>query len=314
MKFQLGEFVRFVEEKYEGIITKIISDDMVGVTGDDDFEIPVQVSKITYVHGREPDRKEVHETTDETPQSGEFKTHGIQLAVVPDLSKSSAVTFFVINQTSWQLLLSLSTEKNHQYKGEYAGLLGPRSATKIYAANLGEIELWPSFIFSALYFTKQSVAPLKPLQLTKKFKGKDFSGSKSKTDIINQQAWIIEMDEPEPKIDPEKLKESFFKPTTEKQQIEKPSKEVDLHIEKLRDDHQFLSNRQILEVQIKQFQTSLDAAIVHKLPSIIFIHGTGNGTLKQEIHKALGKHQQVKTFMDARKEKFGYGATEVMLK
>ena len=96
--------------------------------------------------------------------------------------------------------------------------------------------------------------------------------------------------------------------------IEKPAKEVDLHIEKLRDDHDFLDKQEMMQIQLACFKKNLDAAIVHKLDSIIFIHGVGNGSLRHEIHKVISKHVQVKTFMDARKEKFGYGATEVFFK
>ena len=132
--------------------------------------------------------------------------------------------------------------------------------------------------------------------------------------LIKQQAWLIRLDEAELVIDAEKLKESFFKPAEEKREIEKPVHEIDLHIEKLRDDYQFLSNSEMLNIQLTAFRKALDAAIVHKLPAITFIHGVGNGTLKTELHKIVGKHPQVQTFMDARKEKFGYGATKVLLK
>ena len=119
---------------------------------------------------------------------------------------------------------------------------------------------------------------------------------------------------PELVIDPQKLKESFFKPAGEKAEIVKPSAEVDLHIEKLRDDHLFLKGSEILGIQLAHFNKTLDAAIVHQLPEIVFIHGAGNGILRHELHKALSKNNKVQTFMDARKEKFGYGATKVMLK
>ena len=126
---------------------------------------------------------------------------------------------------------------------------------------------------------------------------------------------MIQIDEPELVIDAEKIKESFFKPAEEKQPaIVKPVSEVDLHIEKLRDDHQFLSSSEILNIQTNHFKKALDAAIVHQMPDITFIHGTGNGILKHELHKLLSKHPKVQTFMDARKEKFGYGATKVVLK
>jgi dsDNA-specific endonuclease/ATPase MutS2 len=65
---------------------------------------------------------------------------------------------------------------------------------------------------------------------------------------------------------------------------------------------------------MEHFRTSLDAAIVHQFPDIVFIHGVGNGILKHEIHKALSINKRIQTFMDAHKDKFGYGATKVILK
>jgi dsDNA-specific endonuclease/ATPase MutS2 len=115
-------------------------------------------------------------------------------------------------------------------------------------------------------------------------------------------------------IDAQKLKESFFNSPGEKTIIEKPATEIDLHIEKLRNDHLFLNSGEILNIQLAHFHKGLDAAIVHQLPEIIFIHGSGNGILRHEIHKLLSKNQKIETFMDARKEKFGYGATRVVLK
>jgi hypothetical protein len=154
----------------------------------------------------------------------------------------------------------------------------------------------------------------KPILFSEKFKAKDFSGTKKHDAILGKEAWMIQIDSEVPLIDPQKLKESFFRPSSEKIEIPNPGKEVDLHIEKIRDDHQFLKNSEILDIQLNHFKKNLDAAIVHKLQSIIFIHGTGNGTLRNEIHKIISKHPQVKTFMDAHKEKFGYGATEIVLK
>jgi len=153
-----------------------------------------------------------------------------------------------------------------------------------------------------------------PLVINEKFKAKDFSGAKKIVPVLNQQGWLIRLDEPELVIDAEKLKESFFQSPEEKVILDKPGSEVDLHIEKLRNDYQFLNSSEILKIQLDAFHKALDAAIVHQLPEIVFIHGAGNGVLRHEIHKLLGKHQKIQTFMDARKEKFGYGATKVLLK
>ncbi len=316
MKFKLGDFVRFVEERREGIITRIIDEQMVGVTDEDDFEVPVPVSKITHVYGqtKHEARGEDEPEKEKYIPAEEFRQKGVYLAVIPDQAKTSVVHFHLINETSFKLYATLTIEKQDKFKGEFAGIIASAGFFKVFTASLNELSLWPKLYFQILFFTPQNIPPVTPLLFEEKFKAKDFSGSKKQIPGSKQQGWLIRIDEDELKVDPEKLKESFFKPTEEKKTIEIPKKEIDLHIEKLRDDYQFLSNSEILRTQLEVFKKSVDAAIVHKLPTLIFIHGIGNGTLKNGIHKALGKHPQVKTFMDARKEKFGYGATEVIFK
>jgi len=315
MKYKLGDFVRFVDEKMEGFVTRIIDEQMIGVTGEDDFEIPVLASKVTSVHGYEPaGAAKVASVNEEPALTGEFQTKGVYLAVVADAKANSVVHFHLINDTSFHLPATLATEKQNLFKGEYAGIIAPKAAEKIYSAQLADLQLWPKFIFNILFHTAKNVEPPAPLVVNEKFKAKDFAGSKKPVPVLNQQGWLIRLDEPEMVIDAQKLKESFFKTPEEKAVLEKPKTEIDLHIEKLRDDHQFLSSAEILNVQLDHFHKTLDAAIVHQLPEIIFIHGAGNGTLRNEIHKSIGKHPKVQTFMDARKEKFGYGATKVLLR
>ncbi|MBB5395388.1 DUF2027 domain-containing protein [Mucilaginibacter sp. AK015] len=314
MRYKLGDFVRFVDEKLEGYVTNIIDEQMIGVTVEDDFEIPVLASKVTYVHGHGAASHD-EEYVPEVKPTGEFKSKGIHVAVVADAKANALVHLYMVNETSYQLLASLTTQRQKDYKGEFAGIIEPNGVAKVYSAKLSELQLWPKFIFQVIFFTKQNQPAVEPLNVSEQFKAKDFSGAKKLVPFIKQQGWMIQLDEPELIIDAEKLKESFFKPAEEKQQtVAKPVAELDLHIEKLRDDYQFLSSSEILNIQTDHFKKALDAAIVHQMPDITFIHGTGNGILKHELHKLLSKHPKVQTFMDARKEKFGYGATKVILK
>ncbi|HEX7365698.1 MAG TPA: Smr/MutS family protein [Pelobium sp.] len=314
MKYQLGEFVRFVDERREGYITKIINEEMVGVTGDDDFEIPVMVSNITRVHGHSSNPEISSTQTQENSIATNFVDRGVFIAAVPDANKGSIVHFYLINQSSYQLSASLKILTKEVYKGVFIGEIGASKSVKVYSAALPELDLWPTLYFQVLFYTAQNVAPKKPLEIKFKFKAKDFSGSKQQVPVMKTNGWLFRMDEPELIIDADKLKESFFKPSEEKAKVLKPAKEIDLHIEKLRDDHQFLSKKEMLDIQLAHFNSSLEAAIVHNFESIIFIHGAGNGSLQHEIHKAVSKNPAVKTFMDAQKEKFGYGATKVILK
>lgn len=315
MKYKLGDFVRFVDEKMEGFVTRIIDDQMIGVTGEDEFEIPVLASKVTTVHGYEPAGTKAAANTSEEPViPGEFEKRGIYAGVVADAKANSVVHFHLVNNTSFQLLATLTTELQQVFKGEFAGIIAPKSAVKIYSAQLADLQLWPRFIFNIICSTKQNIEPPAPLVVNEKFKAKDFSATKKAIPLLTEPGWLIRLDEPEMVIDAQKLKESFFKSPEEKLVLDKPAKEIDLHIEKLRDDHQFLQSSEMLNIQLSHFHKALDAAIVHQLPDMVFIHGAGNGTLRNELHKALGKHPKVQTFMDARKEKFGYGATKVVFK
>jgi hypothetical protein len=314
MRYKLGDFVRFVDEKLEGYVTRIIDEQMIGVTVEDDFEIPVLASKVTYVHGHGAASHDEDYVAPTNLPAGEFKSKGVHIAVVTDAKANALVHLYLVNETSYQLLTAVTTEQQKTLKGEFAGIVEPQSSAKIYSAKLSDLQLWPKFIFQVLFFTRQNQPSVAPLNVTEQFKAKDFAGAKKLVPILKQQAWLIQLDEPELVIDAQKLKESFFKPAQEKQEVQKPVSELDLHIEKLRDDYQFLSSSEILNIQTENFKKALDAAIVHQMPDITFIHGTGNGILKHELHKLLSKHPKVQTFMDARKEKFGYGATKVILK
>ena len=312
--FKIGDYVRFIDEKREGYITKIIDELTVGVTDTDGFEIPVAKGNLTYVHGHHSNADTANNAMPTQQVDEKFVADGIYLAVAEDNKASVVAHFTLVNRTSYQLLLTLKTEKAGIYKGEFAGIIQPKTSVQVYTANLGDLDNWPNFTFQALYFTPTNKQPQKPLQLEKRFKSKDFSGSKNQITEINKYGWLIRLDEPALVIDAQKLKESFFNVKEDKPKVQKPAQEVDLHIEKLRDDHHFLSQSEILNEQLSAFKKTLDAAIVHQMPSIVIIHGVGNGTLRDQIHKAISKHPQVRTFMDAKKEKFGYGATEVIFK
>jgi len=315
MKYKLGDFVRFVDEKMEGFVTRIIDDEMIGVTGEDDFEIPVLASKVTTVHGYQSNASIKNNTTEEHAiPVAEFKTKGVYIGMVSDPKANSVVHFHLINDTSFQILLSLTAEKQQVFKGEYASVIAAKSTTQIYSAQLADLQLWPKFIFNVLFYTTQNMQPIAPLTVSEKFKAKDFAGAKKQLPLLNQPGWLLQLDEPEFIIDALQLKESFYKPAEEKVKTEKPVQEIDLHIEKLRDDYQFLNGAEILTIQLAMFNKALDTAIVHQLPDVTFIHGAGNGVLKHELHKLLSKNNKIQTFMDARKEKFGYGATKVILK
>ena len=86
---------------------------------------------------------------------------------------------------------------------------------------------------------------------------------------------------------------------------------IDLHIEKLIDRYDHLSNFEILTIQLTEFEKWFDLAQLHHLPSLTIIHGVGTGKLKGEIHDLLKVKKGVKNFINQYSDFYGYGATEV---
>lgn len=212
MNLNLGDFVRFVDENISGYITRIIDKDTIGVTDSNDFEIPVLASKVTLVHGDIPEENAVVSNRAQAVASVEtFKTEGVYLALITDQHSAAIAHFHLLNETSFQLLATLTTAKAGHFKGEFAALVAPGTAKKIFSANLGDMQLWPEFRIDILFSTPADIEPLPALQYKQQLRGKDLSVAKVDIPLLKQKGWLIRLDEPEPLIDAQKLKESFFK-------------------------------------------------------------------------------------------------------
>ena len=73
---------------------------------------------------------------------------------------------------------------------------------------------------------------------------------------------------------------------------------VDLHIEKITDKYEGLSNFEILTMQLNTFEKYYDLAVAHKQKMFTVIHGIGEGKLKDEIHDILKLKKEVKSFVN----------------
>lgn len=96
-----------------------------------------------------------------------------------------------------------------------------------------------------------------------------------------------------------------------RQHLEPPRSVIDLHIEKICDDWQHMSNYEILSLQLKTFEKYYHLSVIHRQPSLIVIHGVGEGVLRNEIHDILRLKKEVKSFVNQFHPAYGYGATEI---
>lgn len=91
-----------------------------------------------------------------------------------------------------------------------------------------------------------------------------------------------------------------------------PKMEVDLHINQLVKNPKQLGNYEMLNLQLETAKRQLDFAISKRIQKVVFIHGVGEGILKEELGYMFGKYDNVK-YYDAEYQKYGLGATEVYI-
>ncbi len=91
-----------------------------------------------------------------------------------------------------------------------------------------------------------------------------------------------------------------------------PKMEVDLHIHQLTESDKGMSNYDMLNLQLETAKRQLEFAIRKRIQKVVFIHGVGEGVLKEELKYLFGRYENVK-YYDADYQKYGLGATEVYI-
>lgn len=103
------------------------------------------------------------------------------------------------------------------------------------------------------------------------------------------------------------------KPQTSKpKERNAPKMEVDLHIQQLTKSYKGLSNYDMLNLQMDAAKRQLEFAIRNRIQKVVFIHGVGEGVLKEELKYLFGRYENIK-YYEADYQKYGLGATEVYI-
>lgn len=87
--------------------------------------------------------------------------------------------------------------------------------------------------------------------------------------------------------------------------------EIDLHIESLLDDTTGMDAKAILDYQLKTVRKTMEAHLKEKGRRIVFIHGKGDGVLRNALIKQLKTQYRTCTHQDASFQEYGFGATMV---
>lgn len=316
----VGDRVRLMSGREEGIITRILDNNIVEVAIDNDFTIPVSRREIVLIAPEEAKAFRSSEPEYAKPASRKeppapvLAEKGIYLALVHQSDELLAAT--VLNNTDYDILFTSGEEREGRYRGLQNDKLNPKASRVVGHYHLKDFEKWPTLIIQFLQHRNGGPNLFEPVTKKVLFRANSFYKSKKTAPILNKAAYLFQLDTKPVSVDPDKILEQLSeKPAAqENSKVKAPEHEVDLHIDKLVEDHSDMSNTAMLKLQLDRFQDALDRAIAANMHEIIFIHGSGNGVLRKEIHKLLSRAPGIRHYEDAKKEKFGYGATLVRLR
>ncbi len=207
MNFKIGDLVRFVDEPIEGHITSFMKDGLVGVTDDTGFEIPVASQKITLVHGNM--RHVEDELEEQAIPTGKFIEKGIYLALTGE-QKDGLVKFFLVNETSYELLVSVVEVQGSKHTGIYANIVPAREYHQIYTANFSTLHKWPGMDFQIIRTSRKQHTAVPVIEKSIKIKALDLINSKEHSEVLPEKAWLYELDKVEENIGLDKLKDHFI--------------------------------------------------------------------------------------------------------
>lgn len=88
---------------------------------------------------------------------------------------------------------------------------------------------------------------------------------------------------------------------------------IDLHIEALLDDTTGMSNAAILSYQVDKFNEVMQSNLKYRGKKIVFIHGKGEGVLRNRLEGELKYRYAGFVYQDASFREYSYGATQVTI-
>ncbi|NVJ85815.1 MAG: Smr/MutS family protein [Algoriphagus sp.] len=313
----IGDRVRLLHGKEEGIIKKISSSGRIEVEIEDGFIIPALKSEAVVIHAAESTyfgEKESSSEKEEMPLPiSAPKDQGIYLGFVPINDQN--LSLYLINDSKSEYLSHISEVFGTNQRTLLAERIRPGEAKKFDDRLIKEMNEWPAFLLRFLPIQHKLETAKHPFERQLKIKPTQFFKHLSDLPILGKRGYSFHLEQTTQELDIQKLNQELesIQPKPALEPVPKPATRIDLHIEELVFNPEKLSNSEMLRIQLEHFEKTLNQAIASGMHEITFVHGIGNGVLRKEIHKRLSQLTNIQYFQDTQKDQWGYGATLVRI-
>ncbi|GJM31866.1 MAG: mannonate oxidoreductase [Saprospiraceae bacterium] len=344
MLFSIGTKVKFLHSSDEGVVTGLLSEEMVNVLlKGEDMEIPVFVEDLIRIEDEQPTvkakivpgPKPKTITPPESPpaeiQYTILKSVGLQLAFEPIPHKDGTVEkykIFLINDTKYHLLVTFVLYLQGQQKIRFNGKLNGVALLPVGELAFDQLNDGPEVSIESWRLTTEGTGS--KLEKKLKIKAKQFFRRKVTAPLLNKPVHLFRIFEDLKTSDFRNPKSEDLQSYTKRnvrpsakppesiynlfdvQEFAEFIPEIDLHIEKLVANSTKINKGEILRIQMAHFDNYLQQAIRLGVERVFIIHGVGEGKLRDAIATRLLNNPEVVSFKNEYHHRYGYGATEVL--
>lgn len=345
---KIGDKIRFLTTTGGGIVRGFQGKDIVLVEDESGFEIPVLMKECVVIEPAKEEqvrqsnkpstavqqlaqRQETEEKYEviETKGGEQISTHLVYLA--NDIKSLSTTNFecYLVNESNYYLMYNYMSEVPQGWISRANGIIEPN--TKLFLEefekeNLNDIErVYLQFIAykeDKPFTLKEATSKELKIDTTKFYKLHSFK----ENDFFDENAIVYtvvnkDIERTELVVSAEEIKNALLskeESRPKKQRLEKRLKseiiEVDLHADEILESTAGLSNADILEYQLKIFRETMLEYKRSKGQRIVFIHGKGEGVLKNAVRTELMKNYKHVDHQDASFQEYGFGATMVTIR
>lgn len=345
---KIEDKIRFLTTTGGGIVRGFQGKDIVLVEDESGFEIPVLMKECVVIEPAKEEqvrqsnkpstavqqlaqRQEPEEKYEviETKGGEQISTHLVYLA--NDIKSLSTTNFecYLVNESNYYLMYNYMSEVPQGWISRANGVIEPN--TKLFLEefekeNLNDIErVYLQFIAykeDKPFTLKEATSKELKIDTTKFYKLHSFK----ENDFFDENAIVYtvvnkDIERTELVVSAEDIKNAMLskeESRPKKQRLEKRLKseiiEVDLHADEILESTAGLSNADILEYQLKIFRETMLEYKRSKGQRIVFIHGKGEGVLKNAVRTELMKNYKHVDHQDASFQEYGFGATMVTIR
>ncbi len=349
MLLAIGTRVKFKYTGEEGVVSALLGDGMVNVyLEEDDMEIPAFPEDLMRVEVAAKRQETAHviklpespapkmpPAQEPSTQYAILKSLGIQLAFLPQANPDGTIhryEVYLINDTNSPVLFSIELLLKDSSGETKHGKLEPASFQLTGLLLFDQLNEAPAYEIECRRILTNGTGPR--LFKSLRIKPQQFFKNTRMAPLLNKQVhWYRIFENLEPEAKQAEKKEDLRAYTKENVRLAKKDEpiygdwrdtlpgvqefaefvnEIDLHIERLTDRYQKLSNAEILRIQMGHFEAFINKAIRLGVQNVFIIHGVGKGVLRDAVTQRLRQRPEVAIIKNDYHPKYGWGATEVI--